>query len=92
MKFVFEITDDEIVRIVHDELKKAMAFAVTSRARSYFAEQEIKTRINKLWPASVDASIEKAFADSPALQAKVDEIIERKMMARATAAIKKATP
>ena len=92
MKFVFEITDDEIVRIVHDELKKVMAFDVTSRARSYFAEQEIKTRINKLWPASVDASIEKAFADSPALQAKVDEIIERKMMARATAAIKKATP
>ena len=92
MKFEFEIPDDEIVRIVHDELKKTMAFAVTSRARSYFAEQEIKTRINKLWPASVDASIEKAFADSPALQAKVDEIIERKMMARATAAIKKATP
>ena len=90
MKFEFEISDDEIVRIVHDELKKAMAFAVTSRARSYFAEQEIKTRINKLWPASVDASIEKAFADSPALQTKVDEIIERKMMARATAAIKKA--
>ena len=92
MKFEFEISDDEIVRIVHDELEKAIAFAVTSRARSYFAEQEIKTRINKLWPASVDACIEKAFADSPALQTKVDEIIERKMMARATAAAKKATP
>ena len=82
MKFEFEIPDDEIVRIVHDELKKAVAFAVTSRARSYFAEQEIEARINKLWPASVDASIEKAFADSPALQAKDDESIERKMIAR----------
>ncbi|MHB1407980.1 MAG: hypothetical protein ACYCXC_00050 [Acidovorax defluvii] len=79
MKFEFEISDDEIVRIVHDELKKAVAFAVTSRARSYFAEQEIETRINELWPASVDASIEKAFA---ALQAKDDESIERKMIAR----------
>ena len=77
MKFEFEISDDEIVRIVHDELKEAVAFALTSRAQSYFAELEIEARINKLWPASVDASIEKAFADSPALQAKVDEIIER---------------
>ena len=92
MKFEFEISDEEITRVVHDELEKAVAFAVTSRARSYFAEQEIKTRINKLWPAALDDRIEKAFADSPALQAKVDEIIERKMMARATAALKKATP
>lgn len=92
MKFEFEISDEEITRVVHDELKKAVAFAVTSRARSCFAEQEIKTRINKLWPAFLDDCIEKAFADSPALQAKVGEIIERKMMARATAALKKGAP
>ena len=82
MKFEFEIPDDELVRIVHDDLEKAVAFAVTSRARSYFTEQEIKTRINKLWPASLDDRIEKAFADSPTLQAKVDAIIKRKMIAR----------
>lgn len=88
MKFEIEITDDEIKAMLTEVALEMVGRAVRAKATSWTLESDVKAQVNALWPETLARHIQDEMQNVPKMKAKIREVLERKLQAQLTKAIK----
>lgn len=88
MKFEIEITDDEIKARLTEIALEMVGRAVRARATNWTLESDVKAQVNALWPETLARHIQDEMQNVPKMKAKIREVLERKLQAQLTKAIK----
>lgn len=90
MKLEIEITDDEIRGMLTEVAREMVGRAVRAKATSWHLEADVKKQVNDLWPETLARHIQDEMQDVPRMRQKIREVLERKLQAQLTKALKEA--